>query len=612
MTQPFQSANRQYMIYADALSSVWTWWDMVTDPSYALKQELDLWEILHRDPKTRQAIDQRLNDVAGREYRIVPGYGSRTPGAKLKAALCDAAVRRIPHFASARRLQAQAVFRGSSRQLMLGRREMVSLADKPAMYWFMFTGLKHMDPRRFIIKPIRTRQPDGGLKISSQLHVSAIPTYSTGPKNKELWYGRYAPVNHPEWLVQTVYDDEESRLGHGRGIMDAMYFYHWAKQIVLREGLQGLERWAQGMVVYKFDPDVYGSTDGTQTTEALREKVLEQLSKMRSRHYFAAHIKDEVEVHTEGQQGGNYVMTFLEYLDRCIIAVGTGASLRSGGDVGAAGGFASDTVGQDLMDTVVAFDREVIAEDFRTDLIGHWCRVNRPQLQSLGDMLGVPDLADAPDPDFQIVQKRRLDPAVAMQRFATAMSIPGMRVKKSEIYEEQNWTQPEETDPDVFEGSAPAQIDPLTGQPIQQGPPGAEGQEEQPPEEGQEQEQQQAAPGPEADESLFGGGNPQDDPDLFDGEARDEAAEVPEGTAAATAPAVPAATPTGPSSPETPSYPPPAEGAPQPQAGTLTPELQAIAEAAAQKAAAAVKGGPSANVEIEGMEKQRQAARGGA
>lgn len=527
MATPFPSTNRNYLIYADALSAVWAWWDMVTDPSYAIKQELDLWEILHRDPKTRQGIDQRLNDAAGREWRVLPGGGSSTPAAKLKAQIVGAALKRIPHFSDFRRRQAQAIFRGTSTHLMMGRREMVSLADLPAMHWFMLTGLKHMDPRRFVIRPIRTTKPDGTIEVHGQLHMSVVPTYQTGPVNdgKGLWYGRYVPVEHPEWLIRTVYDDEESRLGHGRGVMDALYFYHWAKQIVIREGLQGLERWAQGAVVYKIDPELYGTADGNMTTEKIRDRALEQLKAMRSRHYFVADKNEEIEVHTEGQQGGNFVLGWLEYIDRSIIAVATGASLRSAGDVGSAGGFASDAVGQDLMETIVAYDREVLAEDVRTDLIGLWCHVNKPQLKALGEMLGVPGVDLAPDPEFAIVHKRRMDPAVAMQRFSQAMQVPGFRVKKSEVYDEQGWTMPDENDQDVFEGQAPQAIDPMTGLPID----GGEG--EPPPEDTEEgrggQEDEGAptqpspslapAPVPELDlpDDLFGAGQPEEDADLF-------------------------------------------------------------------------------------------------
>lgn len=510
MTVPLHNSNRNYLIYADALSSVWSWWDMVTDPSYALRQELDLWEILHRDPKTRQGIDQRLNDVAGREWRVLPGMGSQTRGAKLKAAIMTAMLKRLPHFSDARRRQAQAIFRGSARQLIMGRREMCSLADMPAMYWFVPTGLKHMDPRRFVIRPLRNPKPDGSTEVKAQLYMSVIPTYQTGAAGKDLWYGRYVPVRHPEWLLQTIYDDEESRLGHGRGIMDAMYFYHWAKQVSLREGLQGLERWAQGVAVYKFDPKLYGLADGTQSTEQIRDKALEQLAKMRSRHFFAANIGEELDVHTEGQQGGRFVLDWIEYLDRCIIAVATGASLRSSGDVGAAGGFASDSVGQDLMETAVGFDREVIGEDIKLDLIGHLCTVNRPQFKALGDLIGVPDLAEAPDPDFIIVHKKRVDPVAAMGRFVQAMQIPEFRVKKAEIYEEQGWTQPEEDDQDVFEGKAPPMIDPETGLPI----PDQDGQD---PNVDPNQDPQETGgePGPETQEDLFTSGVPETDQDLF-------------------------------------------------------------------------------------------------
>ncbi|MGB0972966.1 MAG: hypothetical protein ACPGVG_18720, partial [Mycobacterium sp.] len=56
-------------------------------------------------------------------------------------------------------------------------------------------------------------------------------------------------------------DEPESALGRGDGVIEASYWFYYAKQIVMREGLQGLERWAQGWVIFKQDAKADAAPD---------------------------------------------------------------------------------------------------------------------------------------------------------------------------------------------------------------------------------------------------------------------------------------------------------------------------------------------------------------
>ena len=646
--------TRNTLIYSDAISAVWSWWDLIADPSYALREDLDIWEVAQRDPKVYQAIQQRLNAIAGREWRVMPRGNSKSPAAKAKANILDAMLRRVPHFQDARRRLAQSVFRGQASELICGRREFVSLADKPSMLWWCCTGLKHIDPRRFVIRPVREPRKDGTVKIRGQLYMSVIPTYQSIPvgrvpeaggmsgqfdrqKSKkgrdQLWYGRYVPVEHPEWFVRIVYDDEEARLGYGRGLMDAVYFYLWVKSIVWREGLQGLERFVHGVPVLTLDPGKRGATD--QASETIRDTALSKLKIMRAGHGYAINAGETLDFKEPGGTGHQMVMGFLEYIDRSLMAVITGASLKSGGDSKETGSYASDAVGMEVSDNVVQYDRDKIDEDIGLDLIGLLCKLNKPQFEALGKLLKMPGLADEPDPVFVTVVKKKLDPLAMIQVLQGAQQIKGMDILRTEAYEPLGLSIPEE-DEDVFKGGAAIpqepQVDPATGEPL---PPGMPEPDLDPNEEEDDDfpELSFGAGSPEDDETLFqDGAAPEPDGGFIAEETGDDEIPEPEEVmpelelTADEREGEPAEEVDGiqqepepveenndaddePGPEPEPVDEPREEPARELDAGGS--DLEKVAEAAARKAVEAVKGGPSDSVEIEGMEKQRKIAKGG-
>lgn len=618
--------TRNSLIYADAISAVWSWWDLISDPSYALREDLDIWEVCQRDPQVYQGIQQRLNAIAGREWRVMPAGNSKRPASKIKASIMDAMLRRIPHFQDARRKLAEAVFRGQSTALICGRREFISLAEQPSMHWFVSTGLRHIDPRRFVIKPERERRQDGSQRIKGKLYMSVIPTYQslpTGggskPGQASLWQGRYVPVTHPEWFLRSVYDDDEARLGFGRGILDAMYFTMWCKQIVLREGLQGLERFVHGVPIVTLDPSKRGDTG--QTSEAMRDAALAKIKVMRAGHAFALNTGETLQWAEPGGVGNQMVMGLLEYLDRRLMGLITGASLKSGGNASDTGSYASDAIGMEMSDAIVQYDRDKFDEDLTLDLIGLLNRVNRPQFEALGKLINCPGLADEAPGVFTTVIKRKIDPLTVLQLVQGAQQVKGFDILRSEVYDQTGFSMPSDDEDDIFEGGAAIQEQPAVGP---DGMPLPEGM----PEPGQEDEEAAAAEEeaypdglPEDQDQLFGGGAPEDDGGLFgepdeaqiynggggepeevQGEAdfRPELELLGEEEPATNEPKTDAA-PVEPVETEV-------SGKPEEQqektieAPKVTPNTPGIT----------VKvnaGGPSESIEIEGMEKQRKAAR---
>ena len=87
-------ASRNTLIYSDAISAVWAWWDLIADPSYALREDINTWDVMLRDPQVYQGVQQRLNAIAGREWKVMPAGNSKRPASKIKASIMDAMMRR--------------------------------------------------------------------------------------------------------------------------------------------------------------------------------------------------------------------------------------------------------------------------------------------------------------------------------------------------------------------------------------------------------------------------------------------------------------------------------------------------------------------------------------
>jgi hypothetical protein len=458
MSMPLQQRSYMTDSYSQALSAIYTYYDRVRDPSYALSQDVDIYEIMLRDPKVHQGVQDRLTSVAGPDWRVFPFNNSKDPADIALAKLVDDAFRFVPHFAETRMRLATAIFRGQSCELMTGKRKRIRLGMmRVAEPVWMMNETKNIDPRRFTIRPRRTELPNGKTQIDADLYMSTIPTWANPPvadtdymRASNLSAYGYRKVDHPEWLIRVIYGNDEASLGFGRGLDNPIYFYHWLKQILLREGLQGVERWAQGIVVGTLDPDAPGSPDA-QTTEAQKTAMLDALTKMRSRHVYVQGKHDDIQVVTGGGEGHQMVMGMIDYIDDCIMAVCTGAVLMSSkSNAGDAGSHARDEVGANTQNKIVASDQKKIDEDISTWAVGLWVRQNWKLICKYG-------LQNARLPQIKTVQPKASDP----DKFATRVSAmwqanPKFKVRKDEAYEGLGLTPVNEEEDEWVEGADPA------------------------------------------------------------------------------------------------------------------------------------------------------------
>jgi hypothetical protein len=417
-------------LYNRALSSAYRVWLRLYDQDYALAREPDAWEKIHRDPTICQAIEQRLNAVAARSWRIEAAT-DQDDDAKA-AQVIEEILGQVRQFQSARKILAGAIFRARTYAFIEGRPQTFTITDDQPRTWWIPLRLRDVDRRRVRHVPIHTPNPDGGETLSVETQLWSVDK------------SEYVPMAHPEYFVRVIYNDEEGRLSSGRGLMDSLYFYWWIKGIIWREGLGGLERWSQGIVIGKIDSLREGIT--TKQNEDVRDEMFEALRDMRSRHVLVVGKEDEIEVKDGGMQGHQMVTTFLKYIDEKILALCLGSSLPYGG--GESGGsYARAAVEENSAEQLVQFDRQKMDEDLTNSLIALVWRMNRGVLVAMG-------LGNARMPRFSSVQEKKEDPQIAAQ-IITQMGQAGLPLRMDEVYHKIGFSKPREGVDEVFEGAAP-------------------------------------------------------------------------------------------------------------------------------------------------------------
>lgn len=417
-------------LYSRALSSAYKQEFRIIEPAFSEEREPDIWELVQRDGRVVQAIEQRTSRIASKEWAVQPRRQERAEDVRL-ASFVEDLLREIPGFREARKRLAQAVFRGRAYAYIESGRRTVELGDLPAERWWIPRCLKDVDKRRVQMAPKTVRLQGDVVEIQTP---------------KELWSverERWEEIRDSRPWVEITYRDEESRLGYGRGLLDALYFLWWAKTIVLKQGLQALERWASGILVGKVDPQGAGAEG--RDPETARDDLRDELKKHRTDHVLTIDKNDDLEVHGLTGQGHQLVKDFLQYLDDGILATAMGAVLPFGGGLDK-GSMARAEVEEEVSDELLEFDRGKVDEALTAKLIGLVVSVNRPLLEKHG-------LGRARAPIFATGTTKTEDP----QKNVTVVEVAlrsGVPLKKDEVYEKIGFTPPGPED-EVIE--APAQ-----------------------------------------------------------------------------------------------------------------------------------------------------------
>ncbi len=380
----------------------------IYDPAWALSKDPEADDKLLRDTVVASLVRQRKHKVAPLKWRMEPG--DDTPIAKKFAKTVEQMLKRIDGFSEARFNLADAELKGRAYAFIKGQYQPDTFGDGFARLWWVPRQLVDMDRRRFR-RVVTCRNP---MRTAWELW--------------DVEHRKWCRITAPEVFVKHSYDDDESNLGYGRGLMDSLYIYWRAKTIVLEEGLAGVERWARGAVVAKIDGLRDASTG--KTNETVAQAYLDILDRTKARHAMAFDKTDDVAPMQGGGEGHQIVMSFLQYLDGAMAELLLGKQ-RLDSD---SGSLARSETEADEGDQSMAFSRERLDETLQRDLVGLCLEVNRDVFNTMG-------FASVQPPRFTSAPVSRPKPNDAATTAKTLLDA-GVRLVAKDVYEQTGFAQP--------------------------------------------------------------------------------------------------------------------------------------------------------------------------
>ena len=435
MTDLFDhGARTAYQIYVERLSAAIKFRDWISDPSFALKSDAQIYTKVLRDPVTAHAIRFRKHLVAGAGVRVEAA--SDRAEDRAAADIVDELLNQIQGFTDSRINLAEAIFRGSAYATVVGRRKfmragtLVGGKDAPPREWWCPERLKDVDRRRF--------------RLVRDFHTSVL-SWEFWSVERQEW----ERMTNPEWFVRSVYENTEDSLEHGRGLLDTLYYFQASKARALQDAMRASERFGQGLI--KVAIDNLRGADGNPVGGSGRggDDIASQwqttMAKHHARGVLVHDARDEVSILSGIGEGRELLEWVLSYLDNAQVTTVLGATLPT--IEGDGGSRAMALVQENSTEALIQADRARLADDLTRDLVGLIWRLNRAAIKA--------QVGDAVMPRLRIDQRKHEDPLEAAQVIASLLA-SGVELKREEVYEKTNFTAPLPGDDTIGGLSQPA------------------------------------------------------------------------------------------------------------------------------------------------------------
>jgi len=437
----FNRSNIIRQHYTSALRSAYLGHE-IFDPDYATQRDVEIWDKLRRDGKILSLIERRLFGVAAAEP--ICEAASDRPEDKMVAAAMDDLIKKIKKFPTARKLLAKSVFRGDAWAAISGRRDNLALStDVAPRNWWVPRKLVDVDRNRFRqVVDEEYRQTHGGIRTKWQIYKF---------KQEQQTDDWEDLGERRQWFVRVVFDESEESLGYGLGLQGGMYYYARAKAVALADGVDGLKRWAQGLLKVKVGSSQIG--DENSTTSDIQDAWINVLKKHLAEHILVYFEDDEVDVVQWDGKGHEIVMDLVNYFDNCLSQLVLMSVLPTGGGDQAEGSFARAKVEEGQQDSVINFDQKTMYEDITNDLLTLLWKTNIAQFREMLVDAGLSPVASMPSLVPSNVEI--FDPVEQMQIIEGASRI-GLPLKKEEVYQRIGFTMPADDD-EIFVGEQPQQ-----------------------------------------------------------------------------------------------------------------------------------------------------------
>lgn len=418
MTAPFSTRSINDLLFVTLEAAQYRTNFRLYNPDYALANEPDCVEMICRDPAILATLDQFSHEVAATGYRVLPG-GKDPWSARLAQHFEE--LLSYSNISKAIYELTGAAFWGRAYAYPNGQRRFLSLGGgTPQSYWIP-VNIQDIDHRRVIYRPVKEYDKSGRprIRVVRQLGDPVLGKYEDMRPEFE------------ECLIETKWGDTEQRLGYGRGWINSIYFYWRAKTLAVQQGLQGLERWAQGLLYGTVDLDRQGSPGNTNPD--LATDFLNKLKNMRSQNVAVIpQGSGEIKVAETNGAGHQIVSWFISYFDsqiaRLILgaAMPTGAGESNGGD-GAAGSQGKASVQASATTRRILFHRKRLEECINQSLFVTIYKANFPQFAAEG-------LGMAKMPRFKIQDEEHTDPKAILEIIKAGREA-GMEIPKNWAHE---------------------------------------------------------------------------------------------------------------------------------------------------------------------------------
>lgn len=415
VTAPFTLRTVNDQLWASMYASQYRTNFRLYDQDISLANDADAPEVIVRDAATCATMDQFCHEIAATGFTVQPGgkdeHSERWAGVvgdMLRKCNTREAVYELAGY----------VFFGRAYAFPNFCHDWQALGDVPGQQWRRPYQLVDMDHRQFIYQPV-VEYVDGKpviRKVKRQFASAAS--------------GRYEDET-PDFaknVIELKWGDQAGRLGYGRGLVNSIFFMWRAKTIAMQYGLQGLQRWAEGLLIAKMDPDRAASPG--LDNETLANDLLDKLKNMKSGNTMVVG-KDagEIELHETSGTGHQIVAWFINYCDAQIarLVLGSGMPTGAGEEAGSAGSEGKAVVQERTTTRRIQFHRSRIEECLDRTLLEQIHRLNMPQRLAAG-------IGAAKCPRFKITDDQHKDPLSAME-LVKAMRENKMPVLKSWAYE---------------------------------------------------------------------------------------------------------------------------------------------------------------------------------
>lgn len=428
----------------------------------------DMWDVVRNQTDILAEILRRDNNIV-RPWRVAPNYHASYSKAskqtldqtKELAAICHEGLSHCTNIDEARALLCEDFFTGRKYGMILWEPVYCSLDGTPKMLWWLPYKIKDVDRRRIHWVPDWVWEKPDGTVVSagtqrdymdgSRPHSTMVHPKGGYFRMKGLHLEMFDTDSY-RWLriepdqrrnlIESIYFDEEDRVGHGRGALEALCFSHYFLTGTIKKIMEGIDRYANGILIGRLDSLRNASTGKTNADMVNAMKTV--MANFRSEHFLLLGDGDDVELKETSGAGFQISIEMKRDIIHGVARLCNG-SIRGSGHSDGTGAKAAASEEGDTSEAYYQNDRNRLDHVMDRDLLGSFLYHNQDNFAALG-------LDEAKRPKFTSQQIKRQSPEVAVNVMSQAKAM-GMDILKSEAYERIDMTPPADGE-DVIKGSA--------------------------------------------------------------------------------------------------------------------------------------------------------------